>query len=250
MASRSHGAHARTEIVERGDIYFVFRPKVEQDAPDGPDDVERFYIVLKPHGRSVFRLMVVGRKHLPEIDGHERTWGFVDRIARSSRDVAATFRAETYRTKTRGARHRPAARPAGEGMYAIARTDGDTHLVYALEQPEKPGPVQKAFNLRHDGAFALSVKNPEAGTLHGEAAPYPKTVLRDFDGRRFAEDPHLLDYEGAEFVLIGARGNPGSAYDIDFDAEEQQPGHADVVRALKLGRRDSPAEPLVTGNWA
>lgn len=38
------------------------------------DDVQRFYMVLAPHGRSFFRLLVIGRKRLPDVDDHERNW--------------------------------------------------------------------------------------------------------------------------------------------------------------------------------
>ena len=33
---------AKSEVIEQGDIYFIFRPKVEQHDPKGVQDVERF----------------------------------------------------------------------------------------------------------------------------------------------------------------------------------------------------------------
>lgn len=36
------------EIVERGEIFFFYRPKVEREEAHTPDDVQRLYIVLRP----------------------------------------------------------------------------------------------------------------------------------------------------------------------------------------------------------
>lgn len=36
------------EIVERGEIFFFYRPKVETEEAHSPDDVQRLYIVLRP----------------------------------------------------------------------------------------------------------------------------------------------------------------------------------------------------------
>src|SRR3546814_14719740 len=77
----------RMEMVEQGDIYFVYRPKV-QEAPaedeeakpaEGIEDVERFYMVLKPDGGEHYRMVIIGRKRMPEVERHERNWGCVER---------------------------------------------------------------------------------------------------------------------------------------------------------------------------
>jgi hypothetical protein len=49
-----------------------------------------------------------------------------------------------------------------------------------------------------------------------------------------SEDPRLLDYEGAEFVLIGARSDPERAYDIDIETEHETARKADIFRPLKM----------------
>ena len=49
------------------------------------EDVQRFYMVLKPEGRNGARLAVLGRKRLPQAEEHERIWGFVDAVAKSGR---------------------------------------------------------------------------------------------------------------------------------------------------------------------
>src|SRR3546814_11891774 len=42
------------------------------------------------------------------------------------------------------------------------------------------------------------------------------------------EDPKLLDYEGAEIVLIGARPNPEEAYGADLEPEHESADTADI----------------------
>ncbi len=244
-------------ILEEGDVFFLFTPTVDEDAPEGPSDVQRFHMVLRPRGGDTVRLMVVGRKRLPDVDEHERMWGFVDMVAKSGKAIEKALREETYGTKTRGEQRQPAARPAGEGVYAVFLKDGQMHLAYELELPEKPGDVQKTFNIAPKAAFALSVKNPEKGQPKGAGlrpdakADYPKKLQEAFRDRRFAtEDVHLLDYESAEFMLVGARANPQKAYDVDLDAEDESERKADVFRKLRMAKSRHPVEPLLSGDWA
>lgn len=82
-----------------------------------------------------------------------------------------------YDTKTRGERVRPAARPAGEGVYVLARTGSKMHLAYALELPDKPGPVQKQLNIEPEASFALSIKNPEKGSPRNTGLTAPRRPI-------------------------------------------------------------------------
>jgi hypothetical protein len=147
---------------------------------------------------------------------------------------------------------RPAARPAGEGVYALVRKGNQLHLVWALELPKKPGPVQKAFNIPEEASLAISIANPErrggprGAQLSEEQRPdYPKTLQAEFRGRRFAtEDPRLLDYEGAEIIFVGARDNPEEAYHIDLQPEEETESTAEILKELRLAKSRHPVEPL------
>jgi len=242
-------------ILEQGDIFFLYRPDVEEHDPEGPGDVQRFFAVLRPQAGKL-RLLVIGRKRLPEVDNHETNWGFVDSISKDEAALEKSLRAVEYDTKTRGKREQPAARPAGEGVYAITLDDGQMHLVYLLELPEKPGEVQKAFGIAQEAAYVLSVKNPEKGSPRAAGlseegkADYPKKLQEEFRGRRFAgEDVRLLDHEGAEFILVGARRDP-EAYDVDLDTEREDYEHADTVRALRMAKSRHPVKPLFEGKWA
>ncbi|WP_274426632.1 hypothetical protein [Chelativorans sp. YIM 93263] len=246
-----------TEILEEGDIFFLYRPKVNEDEPHGTGDVQRFEMVLRPVGGEHVRLMIVGRKRLPDAERHERFWGFVEMVADSAKKIEPELRGEEYRTKTRGRQEQPAARPAGEGVYVLSLEDGQMHLSYKLELPEKPGEVQKAFRIVPEASFALSIKNPEKGSpanagLGGEDdAEYPDKLQEEFRDRRFArEDAHLLDFEGAEFILVGARTNPEGEYGLDLETEHEDYEHAEAIRRLRMVRSRHPVKPLFEGGWA
>ncbi len=142
----------------------------------------------------------------------------------------------------------PAARPAGEGVYALLRTNGKMHLAWALELPEQPGEVQKAFNIPAQASLAISIKNPEKGGPRSaqlseeQKADYPQRLQKEFRDRRFAtEDPRLLDYEGAEIILIGARKNPSQAYQVDLQPEDESEASADMFRQLRFAQSRSRA---------
>ena len=244
------------EVVEKGDIYFAYRPRVEQQGAEGLSDIQRFYMVMKPEGQARFRVAVLGRKRLPEAGDHERLWGFIESVAKQGSAVEDEFRERRYGTKTRGKRTLPSVRAAGEGVYALIRRDRNLHLAYELELPRRTGEVQEELNIERQAAYVISIKNPEvdsppgAGLPERDEADYPTTLEQEFRGRRFAsEDPRLLDYEGAEFILVGARTDPEGAYDIDIKTEHETARKADIFRQLKMAPREHPIEPLIKGEW-
>lgn len=61
-----------TDVLEQGDVFFFYRPKVNEDDPSGLGDVQNFGMVLRPNGGSKVRLLIVGRKRLPDAKKHER----------------------------------------------------------------------------------------------------------------------------------------------------------------------------------
>jgi hypothetical protein len=78
--------------------------------------------------------------------------------------VEEALERETYRTRTRGERAQPEARPAGEGRYALVRHDDHTHLAYELELPTKPRDVQQELDIEPQASYVIAVKNPQAGS--------------------------------------------------------------------------------------
>ena len=112
-------------------------------------------------------------------------------------------------------------------------------LAYELELPEQPGPVQEELNIAPSASYVISVKNPKApdqpniGLREEDEASFPKSLQKEFRGRRFGgENPHLLDFEGAEFILIGAREDPEKEVGVDLGNDDGTPDAAQVLRRL------------------
>lgn len=246
-----------SDVIERGDIFFFYRPKVEKEEVQGKRDVERFYIVLNPDGKKQYRLIIVGRKEMPEAERHERNWAFVAQVAENPKQIRETLESEQYETKTRGEREVGPARPAGEGVYAIVRHDNHTHLAYSLELPDEPGRVQRDFNIEEEGSYVISVKNPEkgspprAGLSEEQKAGFPKKLMEVFRDRKFADvDPvDFLDYEGAELMLVGAREDTSRELGVDLKPEDESEKTADIFKDLRLSRKEHPLKPLFEGTW-
>ena len=249
------------ELLEQGDIYFLYRPQVgeKETRVEGLEEIQRFYMVLKPRGKRRYRLIVVPRKQLPDTgDRQEKFWGFVDKVSSKPQEVEDELDRADYQTKTRGQRTQPAARPAGEGVYAIVQHGDHTHLAYVLELPDRPGEVQQSLNIAEEASYIISVKNPEQPSPRGlgldesRQAEFPKKLQERFRGRRFVQTapPEFLNHEGAELLLIGT---PGDAYEdlgIELQDEDESEGTADIFNDLRLEKSQHPTEPLFKGKWA
>lgn len=244
-------------LLERGDIYFLYRPRVETDEVHGLQDVERFYILMKPWRGHLYRLIVVGRKRLPDPKEHNRFWGFVWRVFKDRKALNDELGAREYTTKTRGVRHVPPVRPAAEGIYALVRHGDHTHLAYVLELPEHRGRAERELNIEREASYVIAVRNPatprpaNAGLDAERDAKFPKKLQEHFAGRRFApvDPPDFLNYEGAELMFIGASEKPEQELGIVFKPDHETLHSADVFKDLKLPR-EIAREPLLEGEWA
>jgi hypothetical protein len=244
--------------LEHGDIFFFYRPRVEEDVATGFADVQRFYMILSPRGKA-YRLVIIGQKRLPPLirDANRKAWGFVEKVSSRAEEVEDELDPKGYLTKTRGERRVPAARPAGEGVYGIVSHRGHTHLAYVLELPREPGDVQRALNIAREGSYIVVVKNPKtpraAGTgldAHRQAS-FPKTLERRFRGRRFVplDPPDFLDHEGAEIVLVGAHQSL-KELGLTLDAEQETEETAEIFNDLRVEKSLHPITPLLKGKWA
>jgi hypothetical protein len=182
--------------------------------------------------------------------------GFVDIVGRRPERVENELEEVRYETATRGERVRPEARPAGEGIYRIVEHGNHNHLIYALELPQTPGPVQEDLNIKPEASYIFSVKNPEASTpprvglRPRQKVDYPQHFQQQFHGRRFLPaNPELLNYEGVEVLLIGSTEDPQAELGIELHPKPESEWSADVFKDLRMEKSQHPTEPLFTGEW-
>ena len=262
-----------SDLIEHGDIFFFYRPKVGTEEVEDIEDVQRFYMVTSPeqkgkrHNRNnkdIYRLFLVGQKQLPEIiegksTSKERNWALNALTTSDPEDIHKELLPAEYTTETRGKRRIAAAAPAGEGKYSIVKHDGHTELAYLLELPEVPGPTQREFEIKKEASYIISVKNPDisvpgfAAFSSKEKKPqYPKHLMEKFGDRRWIniEDPDLLNYENTQLLLIGARKKDvEEELGIDIDEEKETERSADMFKELKIRKEQIPLKPLLKGKF-
>jgi len=170
---------AQAELLERGDLYFLYTPRVQPavDLPfdsetpvRGPRDVQRLHVILRPWDRGAYRRLLVGRKRMPETS-RQRFWAEIERVGETPESVLGDLGRFEYETKTRGTRVQPPARAAGEGVYAVARHGDHAHLAYRLERPRKAGEVQRALRILPEASYIVAAFNPEAPPKLGRRRP-------------------------------------------------------------------------------
>lgn len=164
-----------SNILEKGFIYFFFRPRVNVEDPHSIGDVARSFFVLRPTTLGAefnndqgpvdkdaqCRLMMLPKKKFPS-SGKERDMGFVEKAGQSMQALQEGFIAgNTYQTATMGERHTEEARPYAEGVYAITHTPRASHLAYILTIPSELGALQEDFGLRERGSWLVQSKNPK-----------------------------------------------------------------------------------------
>ncbi|KAI0784928.1 hypothetical protein C8Q75DRAFT_337222 [Abortiporus biennis] len=218
-------------------------------------------------------------------------WGTVLTVGEDLHALEQGMEGKEYETKTRGTRHQGPARLAGRGAYAIVNADArvpsdrETHLGYHLSHPnpEHFGEVQEVLGIHPASSFVIQVKNPLApntgagrvGLPASRKAEFPDYIMREVYGvqkggehtrgresygLRFAsvERKEMLDYEGAELLLIAARsGEEGLEQSLgegrgealrEVEEKESKESIADVLKELAMQAEKIPAEPL-KGEW-
>ncbi|KAB5559946.1 hypothetical protein GE09DRAFT_1115049 [Coniochaeta sp. 2T2.1] len=244
-------------ILEKGTIYFFLRGRVNVPSPTSISEIARTYILLRPNTTSTkARLLAVPKKTLPT-SGRERWISFVEKTSLSLSDLQSSFlEGNEYETKTRGTQHTPAARPEGEGVYAIISKGRESHLVYLLTRPKELGEVQVKLGLKERGSWVVTTRNPEfpppggAGRLP-EGPEFPEEVKKDFRGLRWAPTkPSHLDVEGAQVLLVGESSGIEKATEApeseekggeDPKEELEELAEEDEKRMESLGEDDSEA---------
>jgi len=241
------------EVLERGKLFFFYRPKVGVDEVASEADIQRTYIEMAPEGEHhMIRLLLMPRKHLP----HPRSgttgrsdvcWAFVDRLASTQEQLNAMLQEQTYQTKTLGQRTVHACRCVGEADYTLELTPGNghVHLYYVLREPTEPGEVQDDLNIEREGAFVLQIKNPErsAPEATSRSERYP-------EGFRGLDEHHHAQY--SEKLREEFHSKVKNHQDLKFVAGRELPKMLDVLHTELLliaankptSRQSWPSPPL------
>ncbi|KAL0481738.1 hypothetical protein AKO1_012379 [Acrasis kona] len=254
------------EIIEMGHIYFFYRPKVDLESAEGPDDVQKFYLLVKPLDKGASRLINMLKKKLPDITKHERLLGVVEKTSPNVKQIVEeSLSIEINHNKTKDDTTAQPARPVGEGFYAIVTHEKNTRLAYILEVPNKLSKVQSSFNIESEGCFVVSVKNPEKEDAAGVVSKSEKPEFDDslqemFHNRKWAPitSTDFLNVEGAEILFVGANhdveylGNVGEQVEeeAENDIHKNHPDPKSIFQELHLKRSEHPIESLTKGEWS
>ncbi|TVY39659.1 hypothetical protein LOCC1_G006444 [Lachnellula occidentalis] len=244
-----------SSILEKGIIYFFFRPRVNTTNPQGIEDVARSYIVLRPlplgaklgsgplEDSGNARLLALPKKMLPK-SKRDRFLVFVDKAGATVKELREVFQGNEYATKTVGTSTTEPVTPFAEGIYAITSTGRESHLAYHLTVPSPVGEIQKELGLHENGSFVVSAKNPETPSPGNAGldnpAKYPEDLQKKFRGLRWMPlVPELLGYEGTQILLIGeAMGDMGKS--VEEMSKDQRDGEKEtpVEEMEKLEEED------------
>jgi len=246
---------AKFSVLEQGNVYFFYKPKVQHTQAHELEDVQRFFMVLKPTDAARYILVIIGRKHLPKNEG-ESYLAIVDSIKEKLEDLLASLKAQHYETRTSGNRDALPARLLAEGKYIILTHDNHAHFIYQLQPSTMKGEAQEKFNLKEKGDYLINVKNPQkpsppgVGLTSHEKASYPEFLLQQFDDYRFIplSSSDFLHYEGSELLLI----EKGSAKLSDQEPEIQDCldhiPEEDISKQLEAIMGSESVEPLFEGH--
>ena len=131
-------------IIEKGIIYFFTRGRVNTENPEGVQDLQRTFFVLRPiptgaklgdgpiDDSKTNRLLALPKKVFPE-SSKDRFMTFVEKAKVSMSELKEEFyQGSDYETKAGDTRHTPSVMPIGEGVYAITEVDRSSHLAYMV----------------------------------------------------------------------------------------------------------------------
>jgi hypothetical protein len=275
--------HADVKTLEQGDIFFFYRPKVSSKEIKSIDDVRRFYMVLCPEDeqkimdntnndtntkkKKIYRLFIIGKKSLPEIRktearSSERFWAQVGGIFYDSKKLGEDLTTEEFRKGD-------AARPVGEGKYAIIEHQNHTELAFILEMPQEIGEAQKELGIQKEATYIITVINPKKPvpegyrTAEAEHPKYPEDIEEYLDNIQdkfisLSQNLNLINYQNAQVVLIGAReGKDIIKQEIGLDIETEDEGgdkenispSADIFTKLKIRKEQVPIKPIIEGKF-
>jgi hypothetical protein len=278
---------ATVEVLEKGDIFFFYRPKAKviDDGSGGDvksiEDIRRFFMVTATaanteneqqqqfdgtnsktpkEGESPrYRLFVIGKKSLPEIRTtearrSERYWAKVGGIFENPQELTGELLSDEFRKGD-------AARAVGEGKYAIVKHQDHAELAYVLEMPEEPGEAQRELGIEKEASYIVSIINPKVPVPTGypsseEPPNYPESILKEFgENENFislARDLRFINFQNAQMILVGAREGRDviqKEFGIDIKEEKETLYSADIFSKLKIEKDKVPTKPLIEGKF-
>ena len=127
------------------------------------------------------------------------------------------------------------------------------------ERPKQPGKVQQELQVKPEGSYIISIKQPYAPSeiQLNEQPYYPSALRKLFDGQSWipAVPTDFLDYKYTQILLIGARTDVQKEFGITLDAERENAAAKAVFEMLHEDAQRTKAygidllEPLVQGHW-
>lgn len=264
---RATQVRPQVQVLERGNILFLYQPKRDVTQARGPDDLERLYFMLIPDHREEHksRIFSLSRNALPIVVSgtaapEERVWGLAQEVDPDPTVALDDLQEEATAAQAPGQRARPWVRAAGEGRYAIFRHGAGTHLAYALAKPEEPGEVQKALEIRPQGNYLISVKAPAApaGIPAGGPPLYPPRLESRFTRADLipVEPSDFLDYPNTQVLLLAADADARQELGVRLEPNALNQGQKQVLQILhkeeRIAAREGVAllQPLKEGHWA
>src|SRR5215212_1922789 len=142
-------------ILQSGNIYFFYRPKVENSS-NHKEGVQRFFFVLQPQSQNKYHLLIVGKKQLPPTEKNNY-FLFLEAIKNNQEELLSALGEKHYSTKTRGERTVPVSHCLGIGKYLLVSHDNHTHFIYRLTNPSQIKEIQKEFNLQKEDDYLISI---------------------------------------------------------------------------------------------
>jgi hypothetical protein len=270
MANKQQESRYEPKILEYGDIYFFYRPKVDSQEVKNIDDIRRFFMITAPEQtttkskgsdekvkkahRQLYRLFVIGKKSLPEIRksearSSERYWARVGGIFERPEELTKELLSDEFRKGD-------LARPVGEGKYAIVKYQNHAELAYILELPKEPGEAQKELGIKKEASYIVTVINPVKPIPEGypsadQSPQYPDSIQKEFkDDENFiplTRNLELVNYQNAQIILIGAReGRDMIKKEVGIEIKEE-PSSADIFSKLQVRKEQVPLRSIIKG---
>jgi len=249
----------QVQVLERGSLLFLYRPKASVAHAHGAADIEQLYFMLMPDDREDHksRVYLLSQTSLPASSEDGPILATAVEVDSDPRVALDNLEEETAKAPGRAAR--PWAPIAGEGRYAIFKHVSSTYLAYGLDRPEQPGEVQQALHLAKQGNLLISVKPPAAPSQPGQATQplYPsrlKSLLQAY-GEVPVEPSDFMDYQGTQVVLKAANSAVKHQWGLRLEQDGQNQRERQAFQLLHKEERRAAREgiallePMEEGLW-